>query len=252
MSNQSSNQEVIVFGFHPVGQILQAHPKLVKRVLVKDTVSTKHSEVIITYAKKFGITASKVPDKEIKKFAGDVVHQGFVAILHKFPYTPVEDLLSSLKEKERSLIVVLDEIEDPHNLGAIIRSASAAGADAVVFGEHRQAKITGTVMKTSAGTAVNIPVVEVKNIKSFFEDLKKNGFWVFGLDAGEGAVSIWKSELAPKAVIVVGNEGNGMRSSTRTNCDEIISIPMSDEVESLNASVSAGIAIFDWKRRFDA
>jgi len=159
----------------------------------------------------------------------------------------LRDVLADIKNKKNSCIVILDELTDVHNVGAIIRSSVASFADAIIVSKHNQAPINETVMKTSAFTADMIPVIE-SNINDAIRTLKKNGFWVHGLFM-DGENNLWKNDLTGKVAIIVGSEGNGIHKSTRELCDYSLSIPMDKRVESLNASVATAIALYERLRQ---
>jgi 23S rRNA (guanosine2251-2'-O)-methyltransferase len=159
----------------------------------------------------------------------------------------LRDVLADLKNKKNACIVVLDELTDVHNVGAIIRSSVASGSDAIILSKHNQAPINDTVMKTSAFTADMIPVIE-SNINDAIRTLKKNGFWVHGLFM-DGESNLWSNDLTGKIAIVVGSEGDGIHKSTRELCDYSLAIPMDKRVESLNASVATAIALYERLRQ---
>ncbi|MCD8508286.1 MAG: 23S rRNA (guanosine(2251)-2'-O)-methyltransferase RlmB [Candidatus Pacebacteria bacterium] len=145
--------------------------------------------------------------------------------------------------------MLLDEIEDPHNVGAIIRSAAAFGMSAVLLPSHRQAGITSTVFKTSAGAVAKIPVIQIGNINQTVDLLKEKGFWIAGLSGEETAQKLWATTFDAPFVFVIGGEGKGIREKTKERCDFLIQIPIHPEIESLNASVAAGVAGYEWKRQ---
>jgi len=159
----------------------------------------------------------------------------------------LRDVLADIKNKKNACIVILDELTDVHNVGAIIRSCVASGADAVVIGKNNQAPINDAVVRTSANTSHMIPVIE-SNINDAIRTLKKNGFWVHGLFM-DGNTNLWKNDLNGKVVIVVGNEGDGIHKSTRELCDYSLAIPMDKRVESLNASVATALALYERLRQ---
>jgi len=146
------------------------------------------------------------------------------------------------------MLVVLDGLEDPHNLGAVIRTAHAAGADAIVVPERRAAGLTETVAKAAAGALEHLPVVRVTNINRALEDLKKGGFWIYGVDE-RGDQDYDRVDYSERAVLVFGAEGKGLHQMVRQHCDVMLRIPMSGKISSLNVSVAAGVVLFDWKRR---
>lgn len=175
-----------------------------------------------------------------KNFFKDVEcnHQGVMIEVESFKYGSLDDLQDSEK------LILLDKIEDPHNLGAIIRSAESFGFDGVIIPERRSAKVTPTVYKTSAGAINNIKIVMVKNLNRTMEELKERGFWIYGL-AGEAESSIDQTNLKGKVALVVGNEGDGLSRMVREHCDMLVKIPMQGLVNSLNASVASAISMYE-------
>lgn len=172
----------------------------------------------------------------------DINHQGVMIEVDSFKYKDLTDI------KDARRIIILDQIEDPHNLGAIIRSAESFGFDAVIIPERRSAKVTPTVYKTSAGAINNINVVMVKNLNRAIEAIKEDGFWVYGL-AGEADSSLSDTDLSGKIALVVGNEGDGISRLTREKCDMLVKIPMTGRVNSLNASVASAISMYEVLRQ---
>ena len=179
-----------------------------------------------------------------KNFFKDVEgnHQGVMIEVNSFKYGSLDDLSDSEK------LILLDKIEDPHNLGAIIRSAESFGFDGVIIPERRSAKVTPTVYKTSAGAINNIKIVMVKNLNRTMEELKDQGFWIYGL-AGEAESSIDQTDLKGKVALVVGNEGDGLSRMVREHCDMLVKIPMQGLVNSLNASVASAISMYEVVRQ---
>ena len=179
-----------------------------------------------------------------KNFFKDVEgnHQGVMIEVESFKYGSLDDLSESEK------LILLDKIEDPHNLGAIIRSAESFGFDGVIIPERRSAKVTPTVYKTSAGAINNINIVMVKNLNRAMEELKDQGFWIYGL-AGEAESSIDQTDLKGKVALVVGNEGDGLSRMVREHCDMLVKIPMQGLVNSLNASVASAISMYEVVRQ---
>ena len=176
-------------------------------------------------------------------------HQGVIAVASAVEYVTVEDILKRAEEKgENPLVIICDEISDPHNLGAIIRTAEAAGAHGIIIPKRRSAGVTAIVSKTSAGAIAYMPVARVPNLTQAINDLKKAGLWIFGA-AAEGSSPLWQTDLTGPCGIVIGSEGDGMGRLVKDNCDFIVSIPMFGKVSSLNASVSAAILIFEAVRQ---
>ena len=191
------------------------------------------------------LTRAKVEIKFVdKNFFKDVEgnHQGVMIEVESFKYGSLDDLSDSEK------LILLDKIEDPHNLGAIIRSAESFGFDGVIIPERRSAKVTPTVYKTSAGAINNINIVMVKNLNRTMEELKDQGFWIYGL-AGEAESSIDQTDLKGKVALVVGNEGDGLSRMVREHCDMLVKIPMQGLVNSLNASVASAISMYEVVRQ---
>ena len=191
------------------------------------------------------LTRAKVEIKFVdKNFFRDVEgnHQGVMIEVDSFKYGSLDDL----KDSER--LILLDKIEDPHNLGAIIRSAESFGFDGVIIPERRSAKVSPTVYKTSAGAINNIKIVMVKNLNRAMEELKDQGFWIYGL-AGEAEISIDQTDLKGKVALVVGNEGDGLSRMVREHCDMLVKIPMQGLVNSLNASVASAISMYELVRQ---
>jgi 23S rRNA (guanosine2251-2'-O)-methyltransferase len=156
-----------------------------------------------------------------------------------------DDFKKTLIVNADTALVLLGEVQDPHNVGAVVRSAAGFGLSGVLIPKHRQAGVTGTVVKVSAGMAFKIPLVEVANVNRTIEDLKESGFFVYGLDGG-GDVPLSDEQFTKASVFVLGNEGEGMRQKTREHCDSIISIPIHKRCESLNASASAAVVFYEW------
>lgn len=191
------------------------------------------------------LTRAKVEIKFVdKNFFRDVEgnHQGVMIEVDSFKYGSLDDV----KDSER--LILLDKIEDPHNLGAIIRSAESFGFDGVIIPERRSAKVSPTVYKTSAGAINNIKIVMVKNLNRAMEELKDQGFWIYGL-AGEAESSIDQTDLKGKVALVVGNEGDGLSRMVREHCDMLVKIPMQGLVNSLNASVASAISMYEVVRQ---
>jgi 23S rRNA (guanosine2251-2'-O)-methyltransferase len=159
-----------------------------------------------------------------------------------------DDFLSSLDMSKNPAVAVLGEVQDPHNVGAIIRSAAAFGLSAVLIPEHNQAGVTGAVVKTSAGMAFRIPLVSIGNVNQTLKELKEKGFWIYGL-AMHGSATLGTDAFDAPAAFVVGNEGAGIREKTLESCDVTLSIPMHPRTESLNAAVSAAVVFYEWSKK---
>lgn len=183
------------------------------------------------------------PREALDRASSTTVHQGVLAFGAARAYETLESVIGDAR-----LLLVLDGIEDPHNLGAIIRTANAAGADAVLLPDRRAAGLTETVAKASAGAIEYVPVVRIGNVNQTLEKLKKAGFWIYGLDE-RGTSRYDETDFAVPSVIVLGGEGKGLHQHVKENCDMLLRIPMAGEIASLNVSVAAGIVLFEWRRR---
>jgi 23S rRNA (guanosine2251-2'-O)-methyltransferase len=239
---------LFIYGRKPIEEALLANPRNVKIVYVKDSVKDSEVTELRKNLSRHKITLTKVPENKLIKLVGDVNTQGFVAELKEFKSLDFSEWLEGVDKDKNPLVFVLDELEDPHNVGAIIRVAAAAGASGVIMSKHRQAPITSTVFKTSAGAASRMPIVVVSNTNDTIKKLKDEKFWVIGLDASEKK-NIWTEAFDAPVAIVIGNEGRGIRDTTAKACDYMLSIPMAEGVESLNASVSAAVVAYEWKRK---
>jgi 23S rRNA (guanosine2251-2'-O)-methyltransferase len=232
----------ILTGIHPVAEALRAHHPL-ERILVARGAGGPKLQEIIDLARKASVPLRFEPREALERLAGGVAHQGVVALGAATKYADLDDIVAGAQ-----LVVVLDGVEDPHNLGAIIRTAHAAGANAVVIPERRAVGLTDVVAKAAAGALEYLPIARVGNINRSLESLKKQGFWIYGLDE-RGDQAYDKVEYNAPAVLVFGGEGKGVHDLVRKHCDALVRIPMSGKIPSLNVSVAAGIVLFEWKRR---
>lgn len=237
-----------IYGRKPIEEALLTDPKNVKMLYVKESVDEKDLTEVRKYTARHKIPLTRVPENKLVALVGDIKTQGFVAELKEFKTLEFGEWIDTFSKDNNPLVFVLDELEDPHNVGAIIRVAAAAGAAGVIMSKHRQAPMTSTVYKTSAGTASRLPIIVVSNTNDVLKKLKDNKFWIIGL-AGEAKKTIWEEKWDAPVAIVIGNEGDGIRPITKETCDYLLSIPMENGVESLNASVSAGVVAYEWKRR---
>lgn len=203
---------------------------------------------IVPAAKKRGAVVKDVSAEKLSALCGTTKHGGVAAELCAAEYADIEDILAESEKKGKPpFIIIADEIADPHNLGAIIRSAEAAGADGVVIPKRRSASLNSTVFKTSAGAAAWVKVARVANLVDTIKSLKKRGVWVYGMEADGSPYD--KADFSGGTAIVVGSEGFGLGRLVRESCDEVLSLPMNGKVNSLNASVSAGILMYEVVRQ---
>ncbi len=207
----------------------------IRKIYFDCSFASKNKGFIPEKLKSLAIECSK---EEIDRLAQGL-HQGIMLDMVDYQYT----LLSELLQKNPNFVVLLDHLEDPHNLGAIIRTCCAAGVDGIILPMDRQVQINATVMKTSAGTMYDVPIVSVTNLNKAMDELKKNGFWLVGTDMN--GTDYKEIDYSGKIGLVIGNEGKGMHRLVRENCDFIATIPMTSTLDSLNASVASGIMIYE-------
>ena len=204
---------------------------------------------IASKARAAGIVVVEADRRKLDNMSRTHAHQGVIALAAVREYVSVEDILADAAAKnEKPLLVVCDEISDPHNLGAIIRTAYCAGAHGVIIPKRRSAGLTSVVAKTSAGAVSHMKVARVPNIPSLLKDLKKQGMWIFGT-AADGTTSLYDADLKGPAAIVIGSEGEGMTRLAAENCDLLVSIPMRGRLNSLNASAAAAILLYEAVRQ---
>jgi 23S rRNA (guanosine2251-2'-O)-methyltransferase len=229
-------------GVHAVLEALRARSPL-NRVVIAQGVSPHRLQGIIDLCRELCVPVRFEGREALDRLSGGAAHQGVIAVGAEYRYAELEGLLGAAK-----LLVALDGVEDPHNLGAIIRTAHAAGAAGVVVPERRAAPLTEAVAKAAAGALEYLPVARVGNLNRALELLKERGFWIYGLDE-RGEQSYDAVEYATPTVFVLGAEGRGLHQQVRQRCDFLIRIPLSGKIASLNVSVAAGIVLFEWKRR---
>ena len=204
--------------------------------------------VIRRLAKENGVVIKDAQDKKLSQLSGGASHQGVVAVGACGEYVTVEDILAvSRKKGTKPFIIICDEIEDPHNLGAIIRTAETSGADGVIIPKRRSASLNATVFKTSAGAASYVPVARVSNLASTIDMLKENGVWIYGTDASGSDYS--ETDFTGSCGLVIGSEGFGISKLIQKKCDFMIKLPMLGKINSLNASVAAGIFMYEVLRQ---
>lgn len=235
---------IYIYGKHAVFEAVRVRPDVVRAVYgtregVESAFATqlKHARIPL-----LELSSKKLP----KGVPPDAVHQGIIAEVYAHRMVMVyEEFIASYKVTNDSAFVLLGEVQDPHNVGAVIRSATAFGIAGVLIPEHRQAQVNGTVIKVSAGMAFHIPLIQIGNVNSTIKDLKERGFWIYGL-AGDAKQSVTTEGFEKPSVIILGNEGEGIRSKTLEHCDIPLRIPMHEHAESLNASVAAGVVLYAW------
>ena len=245
----SSKQNRWIVGVNAVASAVEHDAEHVREVLVDSGARNPRLVEIEEQARRRGIEVRKVAAQALDGIGGNVRHQG-VAARYAAVKTWDEHELAGLVEaaEGKALLLVLDGVQDPHNLGACLRSAAAAGATAVVFPKDKAVQLNATVRKTSAGAADTLPVFSVTNLSRTLRDLQKAGVWIYGF-AGEADASLYALDLRGNVALVLGSEGEGLRRLTRDNCDQLVKIPMPGGFESLNVSVAAGVALFEAVRQ---
>ncbi len=232
-------------GIHPVREALRAGRPL-ERVLIAKGAGGPRLQELIDLCRERGIPVRFESREHLDRAAGSAAHQGVVAFGAAEKYATIEETSAA-----GGLHVVLDGVEDPHNLGAVIRTAHAAGAAAVVIPERRAAPVTDVVARAAAGALAYLPVVKVVNVNRALEELKKRGYWIYGLDE-RGDQDYTQVEFTKPTAIVLGGEGKGLHEHVAKHCDFLVKIPMAGQVASLNVSVAAGVVLFEWRRRATA
>jgi 23S rRNA (guanosine2251-2'-O)-methyltransferase len=232
----------VIAGLHPVREALLAGRPL-DRVHVARGAAGARLQEVIELCRQRRIPVRFESRDALDRIAEGVPHQGVAAFGAAARYAGLDEFL-----ERDGLLVLLDGVEDPHNLGAVVRTAHAAGAAAVVLPERRSAPLTAAAAKASAGALAHLPVVRAGNLNRALDQLKASGFWVFGLDEQAGT-AVWEAEFTAKTALVLGAEGQGLHDQVRRRCDFLLRIPMSGRVASLNVSVAAGVVLFEWVRR---
>jgi 23S rRNA (guanosine2251-2'-O)-methyltransferase len=235
---------VYIFGKHAVAEALAFRPEVIREIYIEHGFN---DQAIFTAVAAVRVTPKVLNPKRLPGgLRNDAVHQGIIAgIAIADLMVSYADFMATTTPTPDTCVLILGEVQDPHNVGAIIRSAAAFGVSAVLIPPHNQSPVTGTVVKVSVGMAFKIPLIEISNVNSTIRDLQKRGFWVYGL-AGEGSVSVTTEQFTKPTAFVVGNEGSGLREKTREVCDILVNIPMHPRCESLNAAASAAIVMYAW------
>ena len=242
--------EDISWGRQVVLQLLRESPDQVQKVYLGRNVSDRFALQVGALAQKAGVVVQRVAPEVIAELCGTVNHQGVACRSSDVSMTSLEEFLPAIAEKGgQQLLVLLDHVQDPHNLGAVVRTAEACGASGVLFPKRRAALPGGTVLKVSAGAALRVPMVAVNNVSQAVKSLQEAGFWALGLDNKKGR-PLWTEPMPAKSLIVVGSEGEGLSRLVGEVCDEIVRIPVAGETGSLNASVACAIGMFEWARKW--
>lgn len=248
MSKDMNNDENIIEGKNAVIEAIKAGRPLDKVFLVRGSGDKAHA-FIASSAKNAGVTVTECDRRKLDAMSQTHAHQGVIAVAAARAYCSVQDILDIAAQRgEEPFVVLCDGLEDPRNLGAVIRCAECAGAHGVIIGKHRSAGLTATADKASAGAAEHMAVARVANLPAALKELKDNGLWIYGAEAN-GNAPMWKTDMKGPICLVIGSEGAGISRLVMENCDFIMSIPMFGQVNSLNASAAAAILLYEIVRQ---
>ncbi|MBH5320818.1 23S rRNA (guanosine(2251)-2'-O)-methyltransferase RlmB [Paenibacillus sp. GSMTC-2017] len=246
--NEEINQEELIAGKHPVLEALRSGREI-NKIWIADGAQKSLTLPITAEAKKQGIIVQFVDKRKLDSMVTGVAHQGVIAQAAAFEYVEVEEILEIAKKKsEMPFILLLDEIEDPHNLGSILRTAECTGVHGVIIPKRRAAGLTATVLKISAGAAEHVPVARVTNLAQTIEKLKEAGVWIAGTDVS-ASQDVYKMKFDMPLAVVIGNESKGMGRLIGEKCDFLVKLPMLGQLNSLNASVAAGVLMYEVVRQ---
>jgi 23S rRNA (guanosine2251-2'-O)-methyltransferase len=235
-----------IYGVLPVLEALRASNRRIERIIISDSARHERLREILDAAKSANIPLRREPKPALDRLSHNANHQGVIAIIAAAQYADADVLLAAINHE--TLLILLDGVEDTHNLGAIIRTAECAGASAIIIPERRAAHLTDVVAKASAGAIEYLPVARVTNLASFIEQLKRRNVWVVGLDA-RAPMSYERYDYKGATALVFGSEGEGLHRLVRERCDVIVSIPMRGKISSLNVSVTVGVVLFEALRQ---
>jgi 23S rRNA (guanosine2251-2'-O)-methyltransferase len=245
-TEQSKN---IIFGLLPVLELLRANSRRVEKILIAEGAREHRISEIIALARENRIPFQKTSRENLAKLVeAGANHQGVIAFASSADYFDSDELLEEIYAKENPLILILDGVEDPRNLGAILRTAECAGVDGTFIPEHRAVGLTETVVKTSAGATEYTRIAKAKNLNRLIEELKRNNIWVVGT-SGEAKTNYTDWDWTLDTALVLGSEGKGLHRLVAENCDALVKIPMQGKIESLNVSVACGVLLFEANRQ---
>lgn len=237
-----------IFGLHSVQAMLEHHPERVIELAVLQGRDDQRIGQILALASQMGLSVQRMKRKVLDERVNDTHHQGVIAKVKTAPMLTERDLPRLLEAHSEPLLLVLDGVTDPHNLGACVRNADAAGVTAVIVPKDKSASLSAVVRKVAVGAAETVPFVSVTNLTRCLKDLQEAGVWVVGT-TGEAQQLIYDCKLTGPLALVMGAEGKGMRRLTKETCDELVKLPMAGSVSSLNVSVAAGISLFEALRQ---
>ena len=247
MPKKSPSETVLIVGRNPVREALEREPERIEKVMLQRGGS-RGLDALRRAASEAGVPVQFVPPQRINQVAAGLHHQGVIAFTAPITYHDVDAMLAAIApdletiRREKPILLVLDRIEDPHNFGAMLRTAVAAGAGGVVVPKQHMAPLNAAVIKASAGTALRLPIARVDNLAEVIGQLKERGYWVMGAAEG-GDTSVWTVDWDRPVALVMGSEGKGLHPRIAAACDYLVSIPMRGDAESLNVSVASGVLL---------
>lgn len=233
-----------IYGRHSVMSVLQGDRAVSRIWITRKLRSSPKFATLLQNAKAKGVIIDEVDNHRLDRLSAGANHQGIVAQIAPYAYWELTDLIERAKLKSNPVVVIADGIEDPHNLGAIIRTAEAMGVRGLIIPQRRAVGVTSTVMKAAAGAVEHLPIVRVVNLNQAIEQLKEAGFWIYGTTAASGKL-LHTIDFGGAVALVVGSEGKGISSLTQRYCDELVAIPLTGKTPSLNASVATAIALYE-------
>jgi 23S rRNA (guanosine2251-2'-O)-methyltransferase len=238
-----------IYGVHPSEELLRTAPDQVHAIFSTDPNSGKLEEVR-SLVETYGLRLRHASQGDLDRMSEGGNHQGIVVQTRPFEYATLEYVLSKTKDASRACVLVLDQIQDPQNLGAILRSAAAMGVDGVLIPKDRAAGVTGAVVRASAGQALRVPVVCITNVARTLDELKDEGWWTAGAAAGENSTDLWEMDFDMKTALVMGSEHEGIRRLVAEKCDFHVQVPMAGGVESLNVASAASVLLYEVRRQW--
>lgn len=241
-------EEEMIAGKHSVLEALRSG-RTINKIWIADNAQKHLTLPILAEAKAAGVIVQTADKRKLDQMAEGVQHQGVVAQVAAYAYAEVDDLIARAKEKgEQPFLLLLDEIEDPHNLGSILRTAECTGVHGIIIPKRRAVGLTATVSKTSAGAVEYVPVARVTNLAQTIEDLKERGVWIAGADV-DAKQELYRNDFTIPIAIVIGNEGRGIGRLIKQKCDFLVKLPMFGQLNSLNASVAASVFMYEVVRQ---
>lgn len=231
----------IVYGVHAVTEALEANTG--NKLYIQEDLRGKNVDRLKALAAEKKVSISWTSKKTLNDLTGGGIHQGFVLRVSAFAYTELSDILAIANDQENPLLLILDSLQDPHNVGSILRTADATNVTGVIIPKHRAVGVTPVVSKTSTGAVEHVPIARVTNLSQTLDTLKEAGFWIFGTDMNGTPSTQWNT--SGKLALIIGNEGKGISANIKKQVDEMITIPMQGHVQSLNASVAAAILMYE-------